>query len=96
MGGFILFFGFFAFNGGAHHRISQVGDGEFVAKSVVNTMLTGGMGALSAIAVRRLFYRKKHWSLIVAINGGLTGMVRIFNGSLLTSVGMNDSGETQS
>ena len=90
MGGFILFFGFFAFNGGAHHSISNPGDGEYVAKSVVNTMLSGGMGALSAIAVRRLFYRKKHWSLIIAINGGLTGMVRICNGHYQPSGGIED------
>ncbi|XP_072034499.1 putative ammonium transporter 1 [Amphiura filiformis] len=75
LGGFILFFGFFGFNGGAHMKISDPGDGAYVAHSVINTILSGSTGAITSMAVRRLFYRKKHWSLVVAINGGLTGMV---------------------
>ena len=52
------------------------GDGAVVGLSVINTILSGSTGAIGAVAIRRLFHRKKQWSLIIALNGGLTGMVR--------------------
>lgn len=41
LGGFILFFGFLAFNGGSQGHISRDGDVETVALAVVNTVLSG-------------------------------------------------------
>lgn len=38
LGAFILIFGFFAFNGGSQASITSPGDGEIVAKAVVNTL----------------------------------------------------------
>ena len=70
-----MLFGLFAFNASAHLHISKPGDGEIVSRTAINTMLSGSMGAIVAMTIRRVFYRKKYWSLVVAINGGLTGMV---------------------
>ena len=41
LGGFILFFGFLAFNGGSQASISADGDAAIVALAIVNTILSG-------------------------------------------------------
>ena len=41
LGGFILFFGFLAFNGGSQGAIAGAGDVDIVALSIVNTVLGG-------------------------------------------------------
>ena len=38
LGAFILIFGFFAFNGGSQASITAPGDGDVVAKAIVNTL----------------------------------------------------------
>ena len=46
LGGFILIFGFLAFNGGSQGSIASAGSGGVVALAIVNTILgasTGGM-----------------------------------------------------
>ena len=41
LGGFILFFGFLAFNGGSQAAIASPGDADIVALAMVNTVLGG-------------------------------------------------------
>ncbi len=41
LGGFILFFGFLAFNGGSQASIAGDGDAAVVALAIVNTILSG-------------------------------------------------------
>ena len=41
LGGFILFFGFLAFNGGSQLSITGDGDAEAVSLVIVNTVLSG-------------------------------------------------------
>lgn len=41
LGGFILFFGFLAFNGGSLGSISNPGDGDIVALVITNTVIGG-------------------------------------------------------
>ncbi|KAJ8023646.1 Ammonium transporter 1 member 2 [Holothuria leucospilota] len=80
LGGFILFFGFFAFNGGSQAAISNEGDGVVVAIAIVNTIISGSAAALVALALGKFLFRTKKWSLLTSINGGLTGMVAICAG----------------
>ncbi|XP_068672479.1 putative ammonium transporter 1 [Montipora foliosa] len=80
LGGFILFFGFLAFNGGSQTAIASPGDADIVALAMVNTVLGGASGALTAMMIKRLGYAKKYWSLLFTINGGLTGMVAMCAG----------------
>ncbi|XP_033102659.1 putative ammonium transporter 1 [Anneissia japonica] len=80
LGGFILFFGFLGFNGGSQGSISNAGDGVVVAESIVNTVLSGGVGALCALFIKLVLYKGNLWSLLTTINGGLTGMVAICAG----------------
>ncbi|XP_077994370.1 putative ammonium transporter 1 [Glandiceps talaboti] len=80
LGGFILMFGFFAFNGGSQASISQPGDGIAVAKSIVNTIISGSSGALVALTIKRMGFSGEQWSLLTTINGALAGMVAICAG----------------
>lgn len=78
LGGFILFFGFFAFNGGSQLAISNTGDGNAVSLAMVNTILSGSVAAFSTLLLGRI--RGPHWSLLQTINGALAGMVAICAG----------------
>jgi len=80
LGGFILFFGFLAFNGGSQGSISSPGDADIVALAIVNTVIGGSAGALTAMIIKRLGFAEKHWSLLFTINGGLAGMVSLCAG----------------
>lgn len=80
LGGFILFFGFLAFNGGSQAAIASPDDANVVALAIVNTILGGATGALTAMIIKRLGYADKYWSLLFTINGGLTGMVALCAG----------------
>lgn len=76
LGGFILFFGFLAFNGGSQTSITADGDGAAVSISVVNTIISGSFAAFSALIINRSpLFGNKSWSLLITINGALTGMV---------------------
>ena len=75
LGGFILFFGFFAFNGGSQASISVEGDGTAVSIAVVNTIISGACGALVSMVIKKIGFSGSYWSLLTTINGGLTGMV---------------------
>lgn len=80
LGGFILFFGFLAFNGGSQAAIASAGDADTVALAIVNTVIGGAAGAITAMIIKRLGYADKYWSLLFTINGGLTGMVALCAG----------------
>lgn len=77
LGGFILFFGFLAFNGGSQLTISNSGDGEALSRAVVNTVISGSFAAFMSLILNRLRVFGNTWSLSVTINGALTGMVSI-------------------
>ncbi|CAB3980674.1 ammonium transporter 1 [Paramuricea clavata] len=82
LGGFILFFGFLAFNGGSQASIAEDGDAATVALAIVNTILSGAGGAIMAMVIKRIAtgFFTGHWSLLTTINGGLAGMVAICAG----------------
>ena len=71
LGGFILIFGFLAFNGGSQGSISQVGDGDTVGLAIVNTILGGCGGGLMTLFIK--WKMTKKWSYLATLNGALTG-----------------------
>lgn len=73
LGGFILMFGFFAFNGGSELAISSHRNSVNVAQAFVSTLLCGAGGILSSVILSRTL--DSVWDLSVVINGSLTGMV---------------------
>nr|WIW57977.1 putative ammonium transporter 1 isoform X2 [Sinonovacula constricta] len=81
LGGFILFFGFLAFNGGSQTQIQNPGDGAAVSIAVVNTIISGSFAAFSSLIVNKLpLFGTRAWSLLVTINGALTGMAAVCAG----------------
>jgi len=74
LGGFILIFGFFAFNGGSQGSISNPGDGAIVGLAIVNTVLGACSGGLTVLFFNRLILNQT-WSFLFTLNGALTGMV---------------------
>ena len=71
-----------AFNGGSQLTISNAGDGAAISTAIVNTILGGSVGGITAMAVHRCHFKvrcaqgaSKHsfWSCLMTINGGLAG-----------------------
>ena len=74
LGGFILMFGFFSFNGATNASISSYEDRDVVQRAVINTMIGGTSSGLVTLLSFRFSARKK-WSLLSTMNGILTGMI---------------------
>merc|ERR1712037_631441 len=75
LGGFILIFGFLAFNGGSQ---STGADGGVVALAIVNTILGASMGGLSVLVLTKFLWHRVgdgKWSFLMTLNGALAGMV---------------------
>ena len=76
LGGFILVFGFFAFNGSSQGSISAPGDGAAVSIAVKNTVMSACGGAFTTLLMNKTkYFGDKKWSYLTTLNGCLTGMV---------------------
>ncbi|CEF71676.1 Ammonium transporter family and Ammonium transporter AmtB-like domain-containing protein [Strongyloides ratti] len=73
LGGFILMFGFLAFNGGSVAEIVRPGDGPIVALAMTNTILSGAFAAMIFLVIHYIWNGK--WTLLLTINACLAGMV---------------------
>merc|ERR1719499_2857575 len=81
LGGFILIFGFLAFNGGSQTTISNPGDGGVVALAIVNTILGASTGGMSVLFLTKFVWNKTgKWSFLMTLNGALAGMVSLCAG----------------
>eukprot|EP00122_Pirum_gemmata_P000092 Pgem_evm1s74 len=76
LGGFILWVGFYCFNGGSQLAITNGGDANFVSLVVTNTTLSGVAGGLVSFIIE-YFIGGHYLSLLTMINGLLAGMVAI-------------------
>uniref|UniRef100_A0A914XGP8 Ammonium transporter n=1 Tax=Plectus sambesii TaxID=2011161 RepID=A0A914XGP8_9BILA len=79
LGGFLLMFGFFAFNGGSQSTIDTPGDAQTIGRALTSTMLSGAWAAITVLILNKMFVGKK-WSLLMSINGVLVGMVSACSG----------------
>ncbi|KJH41748.1 ammonium transporter [Dictyocaulus viviparus] len=77
LGGFILMFGFLAFNGGSIADIVKPGEGEIVALAMVNTIISGAFAALTFLIIH--FITKGKWTLLLTINACLAEKCMIEN-----------------
>ncbi|NRA61140.1 MAG: ammonium transporter [Psychrobium sp.] len=75
LGTFILWMGWFGFNGGSQLLISDASNASAVAKIFVNTNSAAAVGALSALVLCRLLWGKADLTMI--LNGALAGLVAI-------------------
>ena len=75
IGMFILWMGWFGFNGGSELKVSDVGEANAVADIFVNTNAAAAAGLLAALATSQFLFGKA--DLTMAINGELAGLVAI-------------------
>ena len=85
LGVFILWFGWFGFNGGSQLAISGVDNAIAVSKIFVNTNLAAAAGAMSAMAITWMRFKKPGLSL--TLNGALAGLVAITAGCDIVTPG---------
>lgn len=75
LGTFILWFGWFGFNGGSELKISNITEANAVAMVFVNTNTAAAGGLLAALILARFWFGKA--DLTMALNGALAGLVAI-------------------
>ncbi|WP_107850763.1 ammonium transporter [Oceanimonas marisflavi] len=75
LGTFILWMGWFGFNGGSQLLVSDVENSTAVAKIFVNTNAAAATGAIGALLVTKLTWGKADLTMI--LNGALAGLVAI-------------------
>ena len=75
LGTFILWMGWFGFNGGSELKVSDVAEANAVALVFVNTNMAAAGGVVAAMAVARMLFGKT--DLTMALNGALAGLVAI-------------------
>ena len=75
LGMFILWMGWFGFNGGSELKVSDVGEANAVALVFVNTNMAAAGGLVAALITARLMFGKA--DLTMALNGALAGLVAI-------------------
>lgn len=75
LGTFILWMGWFGFNGGSQLKMSTIEDANAVAQVFVNTNMAAAGGLLAALVVARILFGKA--DLTMALNGALAGLVAI-------------------
>ncbi len=75
LGTFILWLGWFGFNGGSELKVSDVGEANAVALVFVNTNMAAAGGLVAAMTTARLLFGKT--DLTMVLNGALAGLVAI-------------------
>ena len=83
LGTFILWFGWFGFNGGSQLALGSVADATAMSIVYVNTNIGAAGGVVAAMVLTQLLYKKV--DLSIALNGALAGLVAITAGPDLTN-----------
>ncbi len=86
LGMFILWMGWFGFNGGSELKIANVDEANAVAKIFVNTNAAAAAGMVAAALLSRFMFGKT--DLTMTINGALAGLVAITAEPLMPSAGV--------
>ena len=84
LGAFLLWIGWFGFNGGSVGSISTKENADAVALTILNTNTAGLAGAIMAMIVLYIRYRKLDITMI--LNGALGGLVAITAGADLFDI----------
>ncbi len=75
LGTFILWMGWFGFNGGSVLKLGDIGNANSVAMVFLNTNAAAAGGLVAALLVARVLFGKA--DLTMALNGALAGLVAI-------------------
>ncbi|KHA53837.1 ammonium transporter [Sulfitobacter geojensis] len=86
LGMFILWLGWFGFNGGSQLAMGSVGDIADVGRIFANTNAAAAGGAVVALILTQVLYKKPDLTMI--LNGALAGLVSITAEPLTPTLGM--------
>ncbi len=86
LGTFILWLGWFGFNGGSQLAFGSVGDAADVSRIFANTNAAAAGGAVAALILTQILYKKPDLTMI--LNGALAGLVSITAEPLTPTLGM--------
>ena len=75
LGTFILWLGWFGFNGGSQLAAGTVGDITDIGRIFANTNMAAAAGAFAALVMTQIMYKKV--DLTMVLNGALAGLVSI-------------------
>ncbi|MDW5376063.1 ammonium transporter [Halomonas sp. HP20-15] len=75
LGTFILWMGWFGFNGGSELKVSDVASANNVAQVLLNTNAAAAGGVIAALILAKIWFRKA--DLTMALNGAIAGLVAI-------------------
>ena len=85
LGTFILWLGWFGFNGGSQLAMGTVGDVADVSRIFSNTNAAAAGGAIAALVLTQILYKKV--DLTMVLNGALAGLVSITAEPLTPTLG---------
>ena len=85
LGTFILWLGWFGFNGGSQLALASAADAIAISTIYINTNIAAVGGVLAAMALTQLVYKKVDLSM--ALNGAIAGLVSITAGPDTPSLG---------
>ncbi len=80
LGTFILWMGWFGFNGASQLAMGTIADADAVAQIFANTNMAAAAGAVAALILTQVLYKKV--DLTMVLNGALAGLVSITAGPL--------------
>jgi ammonium transporter, Amt family len=86
LGTFVLWLGWFGFNGGSQLALGSVEDVNAVSRVIVNTNMAACAGGLAAMILTQVMYRKVDLSMV--LNGTLAGLVGITAGPNYSGIGI--------
>ena len=75
LGTFILWLGWFGFNGGSQLAMGTIGDMADISRIFANTNMAAASGAIVALVLTQALYKKPDLTMI--LNGALAGLVSI-------------------
>ena len=85
LGTFILWLGWFGFNGGSQLYMDTAGNVADISRIMANTNTAAAAGAIAALILSQLLYKKPDLTMI--LNGALAGLVSITAEPLTPSLG---------
>jgi ammonium transporter, Amt family len=85
LGTFILWMGWFGFNGGSQLYMDTAGNVADISRIFANTNTAAAGGALAALVLTQILYKKPDLTMI--LNGSLAGLVSITAEPLMPSLG---------
>ena len=86
LGTFILWLGWFGFNGGSQLAMGSAADAVAISSIYINTNLSAAGGVIAAIVLNQILYKKL--DLTMALNGALGGLVAVTAEPLSPSPGL--------